>query len=106
MTTLARGDEELGRGLTAWCAHEWPGSGYAITHFDRPSTGWTNETLLVAVGGDIDERRFVVRLPPAIPTWPAYDLAAQAHVLDALAPTRTPVPTVLAYVADPSWLGA
>jgi aminoglycoside phosphotransferase (APT) family kinase protein len=107
MTTLARrDDDELARGLTAWCAHEWSGAGYEITHFDRPSAGWTNETLLVTLRGETDERRFVVRLPPAIPTWPEYDLAAQAHVLGALAPTRTPVPTVLAYVADASWLGA
>jgi aminoglycoside phosphotransferase (APT) family kinase protein len=107
MTTLARrDDDELGRGLTAWCTHEWPGAGYEITEFDRPHAGWTNETLLVALRGNADERRFVVRLPPAIPTWPAYDLAAQAQVLTALASAHTPVPTVLAYVADPSWLGA
>ncbi len=107
MTTLARrDDDELGRGLTAWCAHEWPGARYEITHFARPSTGWTNETLLVTVRGDYDERRFVVRLPPAIPTWPTYDLAAQARVLDALAATSIPVPEVLAYVGDLRWLGA
>lgn len=118
MTTLARrDDEELARGLTAWCAHRWPDTGYAITQLDRPRGGWTNETLLVTVGGrarDIqgsrsahrDERRFVVRLPPAAPTWPVYDLAAQAHVLEALAPGDVPVPGVVAYEADTQWLGA
>jgi aminoglycoside phosphotransferase (APT) family kinase protein len=106
MTTLARrDDDELVRGLTAWCAHEWPGAGYGITSFARPNAGWTNETLLVTVRGRDDERRLVVRLPPAVPTWPVYDLAAQARVLEVLATSQLPVPGVLAFVTDPTWLG-
>ena len=50
MTTLARrDDEELARGFTAWCAHQWPDAGYEIEGFDRPRAGWTNETLLVSL---------------------------------------------------------
>jgi aminoglycoside phosphotransferase (APT) family kinase protein len=99
MTTLARrDDEELARGLTAWCAQQWPGAGYEIEHFDRPRAGWTNETLLVGLrGGGGAVRRVVVRLPPAVPTWPVYDLGAQARVLGALARSAVPVPEVVAF---------
>jgi aminoglycoside phosphotransferase (APT) family kinase protein len=108
MTTLARRDDtELTRGFTAWSANHWPDAGYEIARLDRPSTGWTNETLLVTLrdhtGG---EERVVVRLPPAVPTWPVYDLAAQARLLEALAPSAVPVPGVVAYEPDDDWIGA
>jgi aminoglycoside phosphotransferase (APT) family kinase protein len=114
MTTLARrDDEELARGLTAWCAQQWPGAGYEIERFDRPRAGWTNETLLVGLrssGGarnrSVANRDVVVRLPPAVPTWPVYDLGAQARVLRALAHSAVPVPGVVAFEPDERWLGA
>src|SRR5258708_3627349 len=110
MTTLARrDDDELARGFTAWCARRWPGAGYEIARFARPHAGWTNETLLLTLRARDEragERRLVVRLPPAIPTWPVYDLDAQARVLDALAPGPVAVPRVIAYEAETSWLGA
>jgi aminoglycoside phosphotransferase (APT) family kinase protein len=111
MTTLARRDDaELARGLTAWCANRWPEARYAIAGLDRPRSGWTNETLLVALRGEglqgaDQDRRLVVRLPPAVPTWPVYDLAAQARVIDALGRASIPVPEVVAYEADEQWLG-
>jgi len=68
----------------------------------RPSAGWTNETLLVRVA---DGSRFVVRLPPPLPTWPAYDLATEAGVLRALADSDVPVPRVLTFETDEKWFG-
>src|SRR5438132_14302869 len=116
MTPLARrDDDELARGFAAWCTHRWPDAGYTIAQLGRPRAGWTNETLLVTMRGRApdergseqgDERRFVVRLPPAVPTWPVYDLAAQARVLEALSGGTVPVPGVVAYEADTRWLGA
>jgi aminoglycoside phosphotransferase (APT) family kinase protein len=108
MTTLARRDDaELARGFTAWCANRWPDAGYVIARLDRPRAGWTNETLLVTLRDrDAGERRLVVRLPPAVPTWPVYDLAAQARVLEVLAPSIVPVPRVVAYEADDRCIGA
>jgi aminoglycoside phosphotransferase (APT) family kinase protein len=108
MTTLARrDDDELARGFTAWCAHQWPDADYEIAQLGRPRAGWTNETLLVTMRGRAGgERRFVVRLPPAVPTWPVYDLAGQARVLEALSPGVVHVPGVVAYEADTQWLGA
>jgi aminoglycoside phosphotransferase (APT) family kinase protein len=109
MTTLARRDDaDLARGLAAWCAQRWPDAGYEIAQLDRPRAGWTNETLLVTLRGvgRGGEKRLVVRLPPAVPTWPVYDLAAQARVLEALAPGAVPVPQVIGYERDDRWLGA
>jgi aminoglycoside phosphotransferase (APT) family kinase protein len=111
MTTLARRDDAaLVRGLTAWCAQRWPKAGYEIAGFDRPSAGWTNETLLVTLRptgpGAGDPRRVVVRLPPAVPTWQVYDLGAQARILGELAGSAVPVPGVVAFEADEQWLGA
>jgi len=107
MTTLARRDDaDLTRGFTAWCARRWPDAGYAIAELGRPRSGWTNETLLVALHGKAGDRRLVVRLPPGVPTWPVYDLGGQARVLAALAPTPIPVPAVVAYEPDDQWLGA
>lgn len=109
MTTLARRDDrELIRGLEAWCEHRRPGTSCTVTGMTRPSAGWTNETLVVTTsdaGANPLPSRFVVRLPPPVPTWPSYDLAAQARVLDALADTRVAVPLVLAYEEDATWLG-
>jgi aminoglycoside phosphotransferase (APT) family kinase protein len=108
MTTLARrDDDELARGFTSWCAQRWPEAGYEIAQLGRPRSGWTNETLLVTMRSRAaGERRFVVRLPPAVPTWPVYDLAGQARVLEALSPGVVRVPGVVAYEADAQWLGA
>jgi aminoglycoside phosphotransferase (APT) family kinase protein len=107
MTTLARRDDaELTRGLTAWCAQRWPDARYTVAELGRPRSGWTNETLLVALHGETGDRRLVVRLPPGVPTWPVYDLGAQARVLGALAATPIPVPEVVAYEPAEEWLGA
>jgi aminoglycoside phosphotransferase (APT) family kinase protein len=111
MTTLARRDDgELARGIAAWCAHRWPDSTHAVVELSRPNSGWSNETLMVTtrsrLGSDERRDRFVVRLPPPLPTWPSYDLAAQARVLDAVAPQGIAVPRVVALVEDEQWLGA
>jgi len=111
MTTLARRDDgELARGITAWCAHRWPDSTHEVVELSRPKSGWSNETLMVTtrsrLGDDERSDRFVVRLPPPLPTWPSYDLEAQARVLDAVAPQGIAVPRVFALVEDEQWLGA
>ena len=111
MTTLARRDDaELTRDFASWCAHRWPDATHEVVALTRPKSGWANETVLVTTksrtGDDERHDRFVVRLPPTLATWPEYDLAAQARVLDALAPTDVPVPRVIALEDDAQWLGA
>jgi aminoglycoside phosphotransferase (APT) family kinase protein len=106
MTTIGRRDDDaLARGIASWCAQRRPDAHITHVTFDRPSAGWSNETLLVTTDGDGPDARFVVRLPPLVPTWPAYDLAGQATLLDALA-NDLPVPRVLAFEPDERWLDA
>lgn len=110
MTTIGRrNDGELARGITAWCTRRWPDAPIAGVTLVRPSAGWSNETLLVTADGPVvaegPPARFVVRLPPLVPTWPEYDLSAQAAVLNALT-DDLPVPQVLGFDADEQWLGA
>lgn len=108
MTTLARRDDrELAAGFTTWCAHRWPEASHDVVELIRPNSGWANETLLVTTRSRTRTvQRLVVRLPPTLATWPSYDLAAQARVLDALEPSNVPVPRVVALEDDPHWLGA
>jgi aminoglycoside phosphotransferase (APT) family kinase protein len=111
MTTLARRDDgELVRGIAAWCAHRWPDSTHEVVELSRPNSGWSNETLIVTMRSRLETRqhddRFVVRLPPTLPTWPSYDLDAQARVLAAVALQGIVVPRVVALVEDEQWLGA
>jgi aminoglycoside phosphotransferase (APT) family kinase protein len=111
MTTLARrADDELAHGLATWCAHQWPAATHEVVELTRPNAGWSNETLLVTTSsrtGTAERRdRMVVRLPPTLPTWPSYNLGAQARVLGAVAPQGIPVPRVIALEEDARWLGA
>ena len=111
MTTLARRDDgELARGIAAWCAQRSPDSDPEVVELSRPNAGWSNETLMVTTrwraGTDERRERFVVRLPPTVPTWPSYDLEAQSQVLDAVARQGIAVPRSLALVDDAQWLGA
>jgi aminoglycoside phosphotransferase (APT) family kinase protein len=109
MATLARRDDgALGQGFALWCARRWPDLAFEVAELTRPSAGWSNETLLVTMRSPARDRneRFVVRLPPPLPTYPTYDLAAQATVLEALTPSAIPVPDVVAFEADEQWLGA
>ncbi len=108
MATLARRDDRALRdGFARWCAHRWPDLTFDAVDLDRPTVGWSNETVFIALRSPTGRgERFVVRLPPPLPTYPSYDLAAQAAVLDALAAGPVPVPRVLALEDDGGWLGA
>jgi aminoglycoside phosphotransferase (APT) family kinase protein len=112
MATLAqRDDAELAAGLERWWAHRLPDAGACeVARLTRPTSGWSNEMLLATMrwrtGRSERRERIVVRLPPPVPTFPSYDLAAQARVLDVLSHTTVPVPHVLGLEEDPAWLGA
>jgi aminoglycoside phosphotransferase (APT) family kinase protein len=112
MATLAqRDDADLAAGLGRWWAQRVPdANAVEVAQLDRPASGWSNEMLLATMrwqaGGSERRRRIVVRLPPPVPTFPSYDLAAQARVLDVLARSAVPVPRVVAFEEDAAWLGA
>jgi aminoglycoside phosphotransferase (APT) family kinase protein len=85
-------------GLSAWL-------GLPIDDLTQPSAGGlSSETYLFRAGADA----LVARLAPdGAGLFPSYDLNAQALVMQTLAEQGVvPVPRVVAYVDDDSWLGA
>lgn len=97
---LARQREasDVQRGLAAWLGAE-------VSDLTQPSAGGlSSETYLFRAGG----RELVLRLPPAGDAlFPRYDLLAQSFVMQTLAEHDVvPVPEVVAYVDDTSYLGA
>jgi aminoglycoside phosphotransferase (APT) family kinase protein len=91
--TVQRDVDELRQGLERWL-------GRAVGAIERPSPGFSCETLLV-------EHELVVRLPPVGDgVFAAYDLAQQAAVQDAVGAAGVAVAGPTRYEADPSFLGA
>jgi aminoglycoside phosphotransferase (APT) family kinase protein len=91
--TVERDLEGLRRGLTRWL-------GRAVDTIERPAPGFSCETLVV-------DGELVVRLPPAGDgIFPAYDLAQQGAVQDAVGAAGVPVAAPARYEPDPSFLGA
>lgn len=97
--------DAVGNGLRAWLG-EHPGlvAGAGVEELERPSVGWSAETLVVHLTGGA---RVVLRLPPlGTGLFPTYDLHAQSAVQRALAEAGLPVPAPIAYEPDVRWLGA
>ena len=102
-----RDEQQLASGIEAWLAHGRPDrAGTRVERLRRPSTGWSNETLLVDTVGPRGAERLVVRLPPLLPSYPEHGLHAQADVHRAVLAAGLPAPAVLAVEDDPAWLGA
>jgi aminoglycoside phosphotransferase (APT) family kinase protein len=107
-----RDDAQLTTRFVAWYERAHPGRDEArVDELRRPSSGWSNETVLLTASA-IDEQgrrtaeRLVLRLPTVEPTYPVYDLGAQARVLDALARAGVPTARAIAFEPDPEPLGA
>lgn len=99
--------------LASWLAQQIPGA--RITDFSAPTAnGMSSETLLFTAvwrdGAEDTTHRCVARLPPAadaVPVFPVYDLEKQSRVMQiARERSALPVPRVLWYEADASYLGA
>jgi aminoglycoside phosphotransferase (APT) family kinase protein len=111
MAMLHRDDAQLETQLAAWVRTTMTDRREArVADLRRPSSGWSNETVLFTLLWH-DERgehreRLVLRLPSVVPSFPVYDLGAQARVLDALARAGIPTARVVAYEADDSHFGA
>lgn len=110
-----RDDEALVAGFERWLAQCDEGAGgelrgARVEALRRPSSGWTNETVMVdlaaATSARSVARTVVVRMPPIVSSFPDQDVAFEASVLRALASTRVPVPSVFATELDAQWLGA
>jgi aminoglycoside phosphotransferase (APT) family kinase protein len=96
-----RPDIDVHDGLMKWLQSQRSELGLDVLSIDRPTTGWSNETVLITT----DTTRFVVRLPAVVPAYPDYDLTAQADVLRVLNDHDIPAPHALAIETDTRWLG-
>lgn len=106
-TGRLRDDAEISRALSRWATDRWSErAGVRVASLARPSAGWSNETFLVTFAWDGGGADAVVRLPSLVPSYPVYDLGAQARVLEALDAAAIPVPHPATFEPDESWLGA
>jgi aminoglycoside phosphotransferase (APT) family kinase protein len=107
MNGPTRDDETLKSGLAAWWTATYPNGGSAeVLEIVRPSAGRSNETVLVTVVTKEAKQTVVVRLPTKVPSFPNYDLRAQAAVQAALIGSGIPAAEPIAHEQDDKWLGA
>jgi aminoglycoside phosphotransferase (APT) family kinase protein len=104
----ARDDAALVAGFDRWLsAHDGPLSGAHVAALRRPSSGWTNETVMFDLAGAADgERSVVVRLPALVASFPDQQIDLEPAVMRALGTAAVPVPGVVAVEHDASLLGA
>lgn len=101
---------EVLQGLVAWLDGTAGGSTHEVSGVERPSAGYSSETLLVDVrrsdGGGVHEDRIVLKLPPTGPAiFPSYDFALQARVQEVVAAAGIPTAVPARAESDPRWLG-
>lgn len=90
--SVCRDPHDLRAGLERWL-------GRSVGSIQRPTPGWSCETLIV-------EHDLVIRLPPlSAGIFPTYDLAQQAAVQNAVGAAGVPVAGPARYEPDPSFLG-
>lgn len=97
-----RDDAVLQRGIAAWLRTD------AIT-LERPTVGFSNETVLVTAMRGAGIERIVLRLPPVVATFPdppGQWLLAQREVHRTLHAAGVAVPHPVEVVTDETWLGA
>src|SRR5262245_17364168 len=101
-TGPVRDDEQLASGFAEWLRARTPGAvpeGVTVRH---ATVGLSNETLLVNASAE----RYVVRMPPLVPSYPEYDLHSHERVQNTLRDAGFPAPQVIAVEEDPQFLGA
>jgi aminoglycoside phosphotransferase (APT) family kinase protein len=102
-----RDDEKVAAGLAAWWEAHHPDAGpVEVIEVRRPSAGRSNETVLATVACGGESHPVALRLPTVQPSFPTYDLGAQAAVQTALLANGIPAARPIAFEADESWLGA
>ncbi|MGH9080242.1 MAG: phosphotransferase, partial [Acidimicrobiales bacterium] len=110
MALTRRNDAALAAGLRAWLSCHEGLSDPVVTGLDRPSTGYSSETVVVgvtcSVEGVLSHRSLVVRMaPPELGTFRHYDLRSQWQAQTAAAGAGVPVADPVVET-DPAWLGA
>jgi aminoglycoside phosphotransferase (APT) family kinase protein len=103
--TVQRDLDTVVAGVAAWLA-DGRGAPVEVRSVDRPTEGWSSETVLVrATVGGRDEGIAVRLAPSGEGIFPGYDLGLQARALAVAAAAGVPTPVPAEVVTDPSWLG-
>lgn len=106
---VERDPGDVTRGVERWLRHRHPEWGdLAVAEVRRPAAGLTNETLIADVSTDgvpSGQVQLVLRLPPAVATFPDVDLAGQAELHRWLHARGIPAPSPCRYEPDAEWLG-
>jgi aminoglycoside phosphotransferase (APT) family kinase protein len=108
--TTRRDDAALAAGVQAWLSCHEGLDNAVVTGLDRPSTGYSSETVVVGVAWSVEGTPFhksvVVRMaPPEVGTFRDYDLRSQWQAQMAAAAVGVPVADPVVET-DPVWLGA
>ena len=106
----APGDAALADGLAGWLAARRGLAHPVVDSLSRPSAGYSSETVFVDLtwtdrGAEHRDSLVVRMAPPAVGTFPHYDLVAQGQAQMAAAAVGVPVADPLVET-DPRWLGA
>ena len=108
--TAQRDTDKILAGFVEWLADQDPGGAPELVGYERPSVGFSSETILVdirraAPNGPHDER-LVLKLPPAdVGIFPSYDFYLQARVQHAVADAGIPAPVPARVEDDTRWVG-
>ena len=107
--TTRRDDAALAAGIRTWLACHEGLDDPVVTGLDRPSTGYSSETVVIGVSfsvqGEPVDTSLVLRMaPPEGGTFRHYDLEAQCEAQLAAAGAGVPVADPVVE-ADPVWLG-
>jgi aminoglycoside phosphotransferase (APT) family kinase protein len=108
--TNRRDDAALAEGIRRWLVCHRGLDDPSVTGLDRPSAGYSSETVVVGVGSRVagvpSHTLLVFRLaPPAAGTFRDYDLVAQWQAQIAARAAGVPVADPV-LETDPAWLGA
>ena len=108
--TQPRNDDAVADGLARWLTEHWGLTDVTLSPLERPSAGYSSETLMVGAAwstdGRVRQRSLVVRMAPAGPgTFPHYDLVTQWQAQSAAEGVGVPVADPV-LEDDPGWLGA
>jgi aminoglycoside phosphotransferase (APT) family kinase protein len=99
-----RDRDALVDGLDRWLATDpLPDAGGTVADLVHPSAGLSNETVIVTLSS---KARIVVRLPPAVASFPDHDFLLQARVMDLAGSAGIAVPAPVVAEVDESYVGS
>jgi aminoglycoside phosphotransferase (APT) family kinase protein len=100
----SRDVDDVLAGFLAWLRAADPAREHEVVGSERPTVGFSSETLLVDLRG---ADRVVLKLPPVgAGIFPVYDFVLQARVQTAVAAAGIPAPVPAEAEVDTRWLGA